>query len=513
MYYGSWAIDNFVTFSCNTHNTSTGASADADAEPSYRVYEDETATPVATGTLSLLDSDNTTGFYSERLQLTAAAGFEKSKSYTIYISATVNSIAGTTSHSFQIEAEVDANTVSDKTGYTASTVSDKTGYSLSVTPPTAAAIADAVWDEPLADHDDISGQAGHSVVSILVDTSMMGTSGSGLSAIPWNAAWDAPVQSECTDALNAFSNLANLDAKISSTGLINWAAESRTLTGGVTVTTNNDKTGYTASTVSDKTGYSLSVTPPTAQNIWEYTTRTLTSSGAGATAQEVWEYTTREVTGGTVGTVSNPVTAGTVSDKTGYTVSTNQDKTGYSLSGGVTVTTNNDKTGYSGVVTDKTGFSLAVTPPTASDNATAVWGTVTKEITGGTVGTVSNPVTAGTVSDKTGYSITGTVTVGTNNDKTGYTVSTVSDKTGYALSGAGVTAVQSGLATGSALATVDGLVDTLISQVLTIYDIETGKWDLTNDVLSFYKADGTTPVISFTITNDDDGNPVARERI
>ena len=32
----------------------------------------------------------------------------------------------------------------------------------------------------------------------------IGANGAGLTAIPWNAAWDAEVQSECTDALNAY---------------------------------------------------------------------------------------------------------------------------------------------------------------------------------------------------------------------------------------------------------------------------------------------------------------------
>lgn len=91
---------------------------------------------------------------------------------------------------------VTAGTVSDKTGYslsqafpsnfsslaitvggavTAGTVSDKTGYSLSTAPPTASAIADAVWDETLADH--LTG----------------GSTGSGLNAAgsagdPWSTA-------------------------------------------------------------------------------------------------------------------------------------------------------------------------------------------------------------------------------------------------------------------------------------------------------------------------------------
>lgn len=69
--------------------------------------------------------------------------------------------------------------------------------------------------------------------------------------------------------------------------------------GQVTVATNNDKSGY-----------SLSATPPTAQQIWEYATRTLTAFGFD-----------------------------------------------------VTVDTNNDKTGY----------SLSASPPSASAIADAVW--------------------------------------------------------------------------------------------------------------------------------------------
>ena len=42
------------------------------------------------------------------------------------------------------------------------------------------------------------------VDNILVDTAVVGALGAGLTAIPWNSAWDAEVQSECTDALNAY---------------------------------------------------------------------------------------------------------------------------------------------------------------------------------------------------------------------------------------------------------------------------------------------------------------------
>lgn len=111
-YLGSYKIDDYLTFCANTHDPDTGVATDADSVPTYRVYEDETATPILTGSTALLDAANTTGFYSERVQLTAANGLEKGKCYTIYITATVDSDTGTMHHTFQIEAEVDANTVS-----------------------------------------------------------------------------------------------------------------------------------------------------------------------------------------------------------------------------------------------------------------------------------------------------------------------------------------------------------------------------------------------------------------
>jgi len=129
-YLGSWKIDDYLTFCCNTHDPDTGVATDADAVPAYRIYKDETGTPILTGTMSLLDDAGTVGFYSERIQLTATNDFEKGKCYTIYVSATVDLDPGTTHHNFQIEAEVDVNTIS-----------------ASINDPTAATIADAVWDE------------------------------------------------------------------------------------------------------------------------------------------------------------------------------------------------------------------------------------------------------------------------------------------------------------------------------------------------------------------------------
>jgi len=104
---GLFEIDDYVTFPANTHDPADGAASDVDGGynsgvPAYRIYEDETATPIATGSMAKLDDANTLGFYSERVQLTAAAGFEVGKCYTIYISAQVNSILGTMHHTFRV---------------------------------------------------------------------------------------------------------------------------------------------------------------------------------------------------------------------------------------------------------------------------------------------------------------------------------------------------------------------------------------------------------------------------
>lgn len=111
MYLGSWKIDDLLTFPANTHSASTGAATDADAVPTYRIYEDETGTAILAGNMALLDGSNTAGFYSEQVTLSAANGFEKGKCYTIYISAAVSSVTGTIAHTFQVQAETAAASV------------------------------------------------------------------------------------------------------------------------------------------------------------------------------------------------------------------------------------------------------------------------------------------------------------------------------------------------------------------------------------------------------------------
>ncbi len=92
--------DNLV-FSVRTHDPDTASLNVADTAPPYRIYEDETGTPILTGTMSALDSGNVTAFYTELIACTSANGFEAGKTYTIAINATVNSITGGTTFSFK----------------------------------------------------------------------------------------------------------------------------------------------------------------------------------------------------------------------------------------------------------------------------------------------------------------------------------------------------------------------------------------------------------------------------
>lgn len=95
-------IDDVYTFYAVTTKFDTGVATDADAVPAYRVYEEETATPLLTGNMALLDSTNTAGLYSEQITLSAANGFEVGKCYAVHIAATVNSVAGATVKEFVV---------------------------------------------------------------------------------------------------------------------------------------------------------------------------------------------------------------------------------------------------------------------------------------------------------------------------------------------------------------------------------------------------------------------------
>lgn len=96
------ALGSNLTFTITTHDPDTGVLTDADFPPVYRLYEDETAVPLLTGAMALLDAAFTVGFYSELVACTAANGFEVNRSYNIYIAATVDGDRGGISYGFRV---------------------------------------------------------------------------------------------------------------------------------------------------------------------------------------------------------------------------------------------------------------------------------------------------------------------------------------------------------------------------------------------------------------------------
>jgi len=101
MYLGEYEIDEYIDLVATTHRFSSGA-AYAPSAITYRVYEDGSATEFITDT-SMTNFDSVTGLYYNRIQLTAAAGFEVGKSYVVLIQATVDSVTAIDWRSFRVK--------------------------------------------------------------------------------------------------------------------------------------------------------------------------------------------------------------------------------------------------------------------------------------------------------------------------------------------------------------------------------------------------------------------------
>ena len=115
-YLGSWKMDDYLVITANTSRASSGAAYAATAI-TYRIYADDTSEEIVSDT-DMTPFDSETGFYLNRVQLAATAGFVRGHCYTVLIKATVDGVAGVATHTFQIEAEVTANTVTPEVGIT-----------------------------------------------------------------------------------------------------------------------------------------------------------------------------------------------------------------------------------------------------------------------------------------------------------------------------------------------------------------------------------------------------------
>lgn len=219
-----------------------------------------------------------------------------------------------------------------------------------------------------------SGTFGNAAIKGYVDD--IGTAGAGLTAIPWNAAWDVEVQSEVQDAIE----VNNLDH------LVKVAVD----TDFPTTVHLDSVIGYLAdngtTATFDRTTDALEAIRDRGDVAWTTGTGTSTLT-AGDVSTAVWNAATASYgTAGTYGALVEANLDAAISSRSTYDGSDTSGTTtllervtatraGYwdnlsagavALASGVTVTTNNDKTGY----------SLTVTPPTAAQVTTSVWSTL-----------------------------------------------------------------------------------------------------------------------------------------
>jgi hypothetical protein len=278
----------------------------------------------------------------------------------------------------------------------------------------------------------ITGDLSGSVGSVTADVNVATLSMTGIAGTVWStdiSGYTSP---------SAGYSLYNATGGVAVTAGDIWTYGSRTITGGiadtvtdvtngVSVTTNNDKTGYSLSSTQtfdltgnitgNLSGSVASVTNPVifdsaqyasiASSVWNAGTRTLTSGGSGISAYDVWNFDPTAMTVPQAGAILTDIQTDTNQIQTDISNIPNNvwasDVSGYTNPG-------------------EAGFELTQAASGAGLTAGDVWSYATRTITGGIADTVT------TVSN-------------------GVIVTTNNDKTGYALSGAGVSAVQSGLST------------------------------------------------------------------
>lgn len=299
MYVGSWKLDDLLTFTVTTANPTNGSAQAADAVPTYHVYKDETATPIITGSMATLNSPNTIGFYSEQITLSSANGIVKGSSYNIYIRAVVANVTGTAVRTFQIEAEVDANTVS--------------------TPVTAGNVTGSIFGNVNGSVGSVTGNVGGNVVgsvgSVVAPVTVGNVTGSVLGNVNGSVGSVlgavGSVTAPVTTGNVTGSVLGNVNGSVGSVGG-NVVGSVGSVLGAVGSVTNPVIAGNVTGSVFGNVNGSVG---------------SVVGNVGGSVGSVVSPVTTGNVTGsvaGSVGSVVAPVTVGTNNDKTGYFLGTPQ---------------------------------------------------------------------------------------------------------------------------------------------------------------------------------------------
>ncbi len=219
-YHGDY-VEDFATLDFKfTTRKDTGLPTTLSGTPVLSVYKANGVTQSTAGITLTVDFDSVTGLNHVRIDLSADAFYAIGNDYDIVITTgTVNSISviGEVVGSFSIENRFDEVDLT-KIGGTAQSATDlkdfaDAGYDPATNKVQGVVLVDTVTT--LTGHTVQTGDsfarlgapAGASVSAdvavIEAQTDDIGVAGAGLTAVPWNAAWDAEVQSEVDDALVA----------------------------------------------------------------------------------------------------------------------------------------------------------------------------------------------------------------------------------------------------------------------------------------------------------------------
>lgn len=197
---GDYTVGDTIYMRFTTRD-GTGAPTTLSGTPAVSAYEDGSATQITAGITLGVDHDTVTGLNLLTIVASGANGFETGKFYDLVITAgTVDaiSVVGEVVGRFSLEKSAAAIDLANGT--------DGLG---AIKTETAAILVDTgtTLDGKINTIDT-------NVDAILVDTAEIGAAGAGLTeaggtgdqltAVPWNAAWDAEVESEVTDALNTY---------------------------------------------------------------------------------------------------------------------------------------------------------------------------------------------------------------------------------------------------------------------------------------------------------------------
>jgi len=206
MFHGDIRLGDTIDIKFTTRSFSTGAPTTLAGTPVISAYPGNSVTQITAGITLTVDFDAVTGLHNVRVVATSGNGYATATNYALVITTgTVGgvSVVGEVIGSFSIEAR--------------SALMPATAARTLVVDAAGLADANAVKVGPTgAGTAQTAGDIMADIAAIEAQTDDIGVAGAGLTAVPWNAAWDAEVQSEADDALVAqrLDELLNADSDI-----------------------------------------------------------------------------------------------------------------------------------------------------------------------------------------------------------------------------------------------------------------------------------------------------------